>query len=325
MLQDNGVCEKIDQHQQYNNLLKEGFTSGIKKGWSGFIWMLKIVIPISFLTAILAWTGWLNRIDFLIQPAMELLNLPAMAALPLVIGMLSNLYGAIAAMAILPLTKEQMTLIAIFLLIAHNLIQEGIVQAKSGIHPVKATLFRLITAVITVILVSQFFDTTALAPVSAETSVSVSQPFTHMLKNWSLETLYLCIKIFVIIMSILTLLEIMKTMGWINHIVRLLTPVLKILGLRRNVGILWVTATVFGLAYGGAVIVEEAKAGHLTKDELEELHLSIGINHAMIEDPSLFLSLGLSAFWLWVPRLIMAIIAVRLLGLWQLVRKRYNI
>ncbi len=325
MLQDNGVCEKIDQHQQDKNLLKEGFTSGIKKGWSGFIWMLKIVIPVSFLTAILAWTGWLNRIDFLIQPAMELLNLPAMAALPLVIGMLSNLYGAIAAMAILPLTKEQMTLIAIFLLIAHNLIQEGIVQAKSGIHPVKATLFRLITAVITVILVSQFFDTTALAPVSAEASVSVSEPFAHMLKTWSLETLYLCIKIFVIIMSILTLLEIMKTMGWIKHIVRLLTPVLKILGLRRNVGILWVTATVFGLAYGGAVIVEEAKKGHLTKDELEELHLSIGINHAMIEDPSLFLSLGLSAFWLWVPRLIVAIIAVRLLGLWQLVRKRYNI
>jgi len=304
-------------------LLKEGFISGVKKGWSGFIWMLKIVIPVSFLTATLAWSGFLNKIELFIEPAMTLLNLPALAALPLIIGMLSNIYGAIAAMAVLPFTKEQMTLIAIFLLCAHNLIQEGIIQAKSGMHPVKATLFRLTAAVITVTLVAQFLDSGALAPVAAEAPIPISQPFIGMLKGWGFATFYLCIKIFVIIMGILTLLEVMKTLGWIHHIVKLITPVLKILGLRQNVGILWVTATVFGLAYGGAVIVEEVKEGHLTKDELEELHLSIGINHSLVEDPSLFLSLGLSAFWLWIPRLIVAMIAVRLLSAWHMVRKRW--
>ncbi len=285
--------------------------------------MLKIVIPVSFLTATLAWSGFLNKIELFIEPAMTLLNLPALAALPLIIGMLSNIYGAIAAMAVLPFTKEQMTLIAIFLLCAHNLIQEGIIQAKSGMHPVKATLFRLTAAVITVTLVAQFLDSGALAPVAAEAPIPISQPFIGMLKGWGFATFYLCIKIFVIIMGILTLLEVMKTLGWIHHIVKLITPVLKILGLRQNVGILWVTATVFGLAYGGAVIVEEVKEGHLTKDELEELHLSIGINHSLVEDPSLFLSLGLSAFWLWIPRLIVAMIAVRLLSAWHMVRKRW--
>lgn len=284
--------------------------------------MLKIVVPVSLFTAFLAWSGLINRIDFLIQPAMSLFNLPAMAALPLMIGMLSSLYGAIAAMAVLPLTKEQMTLIALFLLIAHNLIQEGIIQARSEIHPVKATLFRLITATITVVLVSPFFDAPTSTPLAVEISSPSSQPFIEMLKSWGIITLYLSIKIFVIIMSILTLLEIVKTMGWINHIVKLLAPVLKILGLRPSVGILWVTAALFGIASGGAVIVEEVKEGNLTEEELEELHLSIGINHAMIEDPSIFLSLGLSAFWLWVPRLAMAIIAVRLLGLWRLLTKR---
>lgn len=316
------MCEQTDQYQRYNNLLKEGFVSGIKKGWSGFIWMLKIIIPVSFLTALLAWSCWLNKIDFFVKPVMTLLNLPAMAALPLIIGMFSNLYGAIAAMSVLTFTNEQMTLIAIFLLIAHNLIQEGIIQARSGMHPMKATLFRLVAAVITVTLVAQFFDATALTTVTSEAPTQVSQPFVYILKSWSFVIFYLCIKIFAIIMSILILLEIMKSLGWINHIVRLLTPVLKILGLRQNVGILWVTAAVFGLSYGGAVIVEEVKDGRLTKDELEDLHLSIGINHSLIEDPSLFLALGLSAFWLWIPRLIMAMIAVRLLNLWHLVRKK---
>ena len=76
------------------------------------------------------------------------------------------------------------------------------------------------------------------------------------------------------------------------------------------------TAVVFGLSYGGAIIVEEAKNGHLNEDELKILHLSIGMNHSIVEDPALFLPLGVHPFWLYVPRLLMAIVTVRLLRLW---------
>ena len=82
-----------------------------------------------------------------------------------------------------------------------------------------------------------------------------------------------------------------------------MAPVLKVLGLGKETGFLWLTAVIFGLTYGAAVIVEEVKEGNLSKDELERLHLSIGINHSMIEDPVLFLSLGLGIFWMCVPRL----------------------
>ena len=82
------------------------------------------------------------------------------------------------------------------------------------------------------------------------------------------------------------------------------------------------TAVIFGLTYGGAVIVEEARQGHISKEELEELQLSIGINHSMVEDPFLFLTFGISAFWLWVPRLITAMAATRLLTLWVSWKKR---
>ena len=102
----------------------------------------------------------------------------------------------------------------------------------------------------------------------------------------------------------------------IQYIGRVLGPFLKTMGLNQVVGILWLTAVVFGIAYGGAVIVEETKERQIKREELEKLHLSIGINHSMIEDPALFLSLGLSAFWLWVPRFFLAIIAVRLLDLY---------
>jgi hypothetical protein len=74
---------------------------------------------------------------------------------------------------------------------------------------------------------------------------------------------------------------------------------------------LWITAVLFGVLYGGAVIIEEAGRAGLSKGELEDLNISIGINHSMVEDPALYLALGLNAFWLWIPRLVTAIVAVQ--------------
>jgi len=306
------------------NKLKYGLKTGITKGWNGFVWMLKILAPISFLTALLEYSGWINKIDFLLEPGMNLLKLPPIAALPLIAGMLTGIYGGIASMVVLPLTNNEMTLIAIFLLTSHNLIQEGIIQGKSGLNPVKATLFRLTASIVTVIIVSLFLESEPAALVEKSAFVSTHPSFLIMLKSWFVATLYLSLKIFAIIMVLMILLETMKIFNMIQHIVKILSPLLKAMGLDNKVGILWLTATVFGIAYGGAVIVEEAKEEHLTKKELERLHLSIGINHSMIEDPALFLSLGLSAFWLWIPRFITAIIAVHLFDLYYKIKIIYK-
>lgn len=271
---------------------------------------------------LLDYSGWINRIYFLLEPAMNLLNLPPMAALPLIVGMLTGIYGGIAAMIMLPFSTEQMTLMAIFLLISHNLIQEGIIQGKSGMNPIKATVFRLTASVVTVIIVAQFFHPEPAASTGAGASFSNAKPLIIMLKTWGIETAYLSVKIFVIILSLMMLLGIMKSFNLIQRIVSALNPLLRIFGLDRSVGILWLTASVFGLAYGAAVIVEEVKEGHLTNEELTKLHLSIGINHSLVEDPSLFLSLGISPFWLWIPRIITAILAVHLMGLWQRIKPR---
>jgi spore maturation protein SpmB len=299
-------------------LLREGLIAGIRKGWTGFVWMIKILLPISLLTALLAWSGWIDRGQFFIQPVMDWLRLPAVAALPLLIGMLTGIYGGIAAMVVLPLNTEQMTLVAIFLLMAHNLIQEGVIQGKSGLNPIKATVFRLICATLTVMVVATFLDIKASAPAAQVASEVVRQPFSLMLWQWLVVSSKLCLKIFFIIMIILITLEVLKKFGWIELIVRMCKPVVRALGLSEKAAILWITAALFGLAYGAAVIVEEANEGHLGKEELEALHLSIGINHSLIEDPTLFLALGLSAFWLWIPRLMTAVVAVRLFSFYHL-------
>ncbi|HNU84592.1 MAG: iron transporter [Deltaproteobacteria bacterium] len=294
----------------------------MKRGWAAFLWMIKIILPISFLTAVLAWTGWLANLDFLLAPLMGFMGLPSMAALPILIGGLTGIYGGIAAMAVLPFTMAEMTLLANFLLICHNLIQEGVVQAKSGLNPVKATLFRISAAVTTVWVMTFFIPTDPFSSAQAGAVAASAQTFDAMACEWAVSMLNLCVKVFFIIMAILTLLEIAKSMGWVMPVVRALSPALKLLGLSEKVGILWMTAVVFGLAYGGAVIVEEARQGHISKEELEELQLSIGINHSMVEDPILFMAFGIGAFWLWVPRIITAMAATRMLTLWVSWRKK---
>ena len=296
---------------------RSSLKDGLAKGWHGYLWILKIIVPISLFTTLLVWSGWINRLDILWAPVMGLMGLPSMAAIPLLVGLLTGIYGAIAAMAPLPLTIDQMTLLAIFLLISHNLLQEGVIQRQSGLSFFKATLVRLIASIVTVVIISRFMAHEPTSGAIADAPVIAQVPFISMFKTWTASMLVLCGKILLIIVTLMIILEIMKSYHIIDRIARVMAPVLKTLGLGKKTGFLWLTAAAFGLTYGAVVIVEEAKAGHLSTDELERLHVSIGINHAMIEDPLLFLSLGLGLFWLIVPRLIAAIVAVQVFALFK--------
>lgn len=305
--------------------LQSGARQGVIKGWKGFVWLLKIILPISFATTLLVHFGLIYKIDFLLTPVMNWLSLPPSAALVLIMGFFTGIYGTVAALSVMPFSMEHMILIAIFTLISHNLIQESIVQGRSGINPFFAAFFRLFMAVMVTFVCAKIIN------VSPETAGSQtmgayseeSKPFVAMLKLWGLGTVELAVQIFCIILPLMVILELAKIFHIIQFITRLVSPVLSVMGLNRSTGMLWLTASVFGLAYGAAVIVEETQTHTFEKEDLTRLHLSIGVNHAMIEDPALFLPLGLPVFWLWIPRLVAAIISAWLYWIFSSARRRY--
>ncbi|TET26666.1 MAG: iron transporter [Dehalococcoidia bacterium] len=294
----------------FRNQAKRAVIAGVKKAGSSFVWICKIIIPVSLLVTLLQWTGWLNQLDFLLNPLMSLLNLPPEAALPIISGMLINIYATLAAVAAIPFTTGQMTLIAIFSLIAHALIMEGVIQHKSGLNAIKATLFRIGAAILTVLIVSLFLGDTSQS-IAVPGSLSVPTPFLEVLKTWAIDIIYLLLKIWGIILAIMILQEFLRSTGWLDSMLRFFRPLIRIFGLSERTTMMWLIANIFGLFYGGAVIVEEARKGTLAKEELEHLHISIGINHSVIEDPLLFAILGLNVFWLWLPRFVMAIVVVQ--------------
>jgi len=305
----------------FRTQLKTGLRTGIKKGWSSFVWICKIIIPISFLAALLQWSGWLSQLDFLLHPLMSLINLPAAAALPIIIAMLVSFYAAIAIMVVLPFTIEQITLIALFITIAHMLIAEGIVQHKAGLNIIKATLVRIGAAILSVLVVSQFFNDTSQS-VTLPASLAVDAAFLEVLKGWAIDTLSLCGRVFIIIMLVMMALYASESLGWLKYLRNFFRPLMKILGLSDRAVTMWVTGAGFGLLYGSAVIMEEAKKETLTKEELEHLHISIGINHSIVEETALFLALGVNPLWLLIPRFVAAIVAVQSLRAVQYLRNK---
>ena len=289
--------------------VKPGIYNGVRKGWGSFVWICKVVIPVSFIVALLQWTGWLDRADFLLSPLMSLINLPAEAALPIFTATVVNFYAAIAIMAVIPFTAEQMTLIALFIMIAHMLIVEGIVQHKSGLNIIKATLVRIVAATLSVLVISQFLGDTSQSVV-VPASLVEHTPFIEVLRSWAIDTAGLSLKILAIIMVVMILQESLRSLGWIKYLLKAFKPFMRFLGLSDQAVMMWVAAAFFGLLYGSAVIIEEAKRGALPKGSLEHLHISIGVNHSVVEEPASFLVLGLNVFWLLIPRFVAAAVAV---------------
>ena len=305
--------------------IKTGIRQGLTKGWKGFVWLLKIILPISFATALLVHFGVIYKLDFLLTPVMTWLSLPASAALVLIIGLFTGIYGTVAALSAMPFAMEHMILIAVFTLISHNLIQESAVQGNSGVNPFFAAFFRMFMSLAVTFVCAKIMGVTPETGgiTSAGQDAVTSEPFFNMLRHWGWGTFKLTVQIFCIIMPLMVILELAKIFKIINFITRMVSPVLSVMGLNRSTGLLWLTASIFGLAYGSAVIVEETQTHAFEKEDLTRLHLSIGVNHAMIEDPALFLALGLPPFWLWIPRLIAAMAATWLYGGFLSARRLY--
>jgi spore maturation protein SpmB len=305
------VTESIDRESPWRAAVR----CGMRKGLSGCFWMLKILVPVSLATALLEYSGWLYEIDPVLAPLMGLIGLPTAAALPIVVGLGAGIYGCIAAMAMLPLSPEQMTIVTVFVLIAHSLPQEALIQAKSGIHFVKSTGIRLLAATLSCLAVAWL-----LQPAHGE-AVAAAIPgaalaFGPFLAKWGLDMARLGLKILAIIVGVMVLIELLKAYELVDRVAVFLSPVLRVMGLHRSAGLLWLTGALFGLVYGAAVIVEQSRELNIDRQEIEKLQLSIGINHAMIEDSLLFLPFVVSPLYAWLPRLAAAIAVVYLMTLW---------
>jgi len=291
--------------QRIASCFKSAMPSAIKTS----LWFLKITIPISLTVTLLYHFGVLNVISELLSPAFGLIGLKGEAALVYISSAFLNVYSAIAVMTSLNFTIREMTILAIMSLIAHNLIVETAVQKKTGSKAWHMVALRIITSVVAAIILNYL-----LPAQMGESSLGVhhiaNPTLKEVLVNWTISSLKLSLKIVVLITLLMILQKILIEFKITVLLSNIFSPVLKVMGLPKSTTLMWIAANLLGLAYGAAIMIDEVESGRITKQDADLLNYHIAISHSNLEDLLLYAAIGVSAWWLLLPRIVLAVVAV---------------
>ena len=116
--------------------------------------------------------------------------------------------------------------------------------------------------------------------------------------------------IFLIILSLMIFMRVLKNTGALDKMNNFLKPSMKFLGMSKNATILPIIGLTLGLAYGGGLIVKEAKSKLISKKDTFLSLSFMDLSHSLIEDTLLTLAIGASIFGILVGRLLFTILVM---------------
>ncbi len=280
----------------------------LKPAFKTIVWILKLMLPITLGVACLNYLGVIEWLSAHLAPAFRFLGLGGDAVIVFLTGALVNIYAAIAVIATLGFDFRSVTILAVMCLIAHNMIIETAIQKKTGASAVYTVVLRLAAALfagamLNLLLPGDLQGTLILDHITpAESPAS----WGAVLAGWARSIGWLSLQMTVFIFSLNILQNILREFGVIDRLTRPLRPLMKIFGLPESVSFLWIVANCVGLAYGGALMINEIERGEIGRRDARLLNAHIGVSHSLLEDTVLFATIGVGVFWLFVPRLVIA-------------------
>lgn len=295
----------------------KAYPPAIKTG----LWLLSITVPVSFVVLLMKLTGLLQGVARLFEPLFSLFGLPGESALVFVTACFLNIYSCIAVIETLGLSGRTVTILALMCLISHNLPVESAVQKKTGTNLFRITAVRLVASFVGAFALNLLLpeDSQQLILNSSNGEIIVNGVWSEI-RTWLVDITYLCVKIMVLVMGLMILQRILEEFRVTHFLSRLLKYPLMILGVPHEAAFLWIVANTLGLAYGAGVIVDHVESGRLSREHANILNYHIGISHSLLEDTCLFLAIGVSVWWITIPRVILAALVVWLKRLSDYIR-----
>jgi hypothetical protein len=289
---------------------KAGF-DGIKGAIGTIIFLLGIVVPISFAVTLLDWLGALSRIARFMEPLMRFVGLPGGAALVFITSACLNIYSAIAVALSMQLDLRSATILAIMCLTAHNLFVETAVMKKTGSSGIKMVFLRIFFAFGAAYAYNLLLpDYLRSIPFSSHIGFSERPDFIAMLVDWGRSTFGLAVKIAIIVFGITIAQRLLEEFKAMELLSRAFAPIMSLFGLPRESSFLWIVINVVGYAYGAGIVEEQVKAGSMKPRGADLFNHHAGMCHSLIEDTILFSAVGIPLFWITVPRLVLAFLIV---------------
>lgn len=284
--------------------IKNALPKALKTSW----WLIKITLPVAFMVFVLEQTGALKVISETLSPLFRFMGLPGESALVLLTSIFTNVYSVVAVMSTLSLGMRETIILAVMCLISHAIIPETIIQKKAGSSATQLVILRLTMSFVAAIILNFILPDFS----EAIKSIAVKQEdsFSKAFQVWGSSMLYLSLKISLIVCGLLILQNILEDFGFIRHLSRLFKPLIVMMGLPESTTLSWLVANLIGLSYGSAILLREVDEKKMNTEEANLLNQHTAISHSQLEDPLLFLPLGLPLLWLIIPRVILGICAV---------------
>lgn len=278
--------------------------------------LYKIMIPIIIAVKILQDLGLIAWLALPLAPVMHLVGLPGEMGLVWATALVNNIYGSMIVFVSLAgqhdLTVAQVTVLGVMILIAHGLPVELQIVRKSGPRMGFQAFLRIGGALALGWALSRMY---AWGGWLQEANVVLwqPQPQSEDLLAWGLGQVSNLAMIFVIITLLSVVMRVFTVIGLTGLCVRLLAPVLRLLGIGAEAGTLTIVGMVMGLAYGGGMIMHEAHSGKVgPKDIFSSLSL-MGLSHSVFEDTLLMIVIGGHVSGLLWARIIFTLVVVALL------------
>lgn len=287
------------------------------------LWLARIMIPASALVFALERSGALAWLARPLEPVMGLLGLPGAAAVALLSSILVNLYAVIAMLPVLGLDVQQLTVLALLCLVAHNFLVELAVMRRTGTPMPRMFVVRLAGGLLVAGITARLIPDSGfwLEPVRTaglsytDTAALALGP---ALRIWAVELGRLMLRVALLVSALVFVSRALQYLGLTDKLGALVAPPLRLMGLPRASAPAWIVANTLGLAYGAAVLAEEAASGRLSPADGDLLNHHLGVSHSLLEDTALFAALGVPGIWLVAPRLALAVVVV-----WERRLERY--
>jgi hypothetical protein len=288
------------------------------------VWvLLKFMIPIIICVKFAEELNILTYLTYPFMPVMDFLGIPPIYAVVWLVAIFNGNYGAFSMILVLfhdyGLTYEQLTVLSLVCLIAHNLFVESAIAYKLGVKTSYIVILRVFTALLLGLIVHYFCTyfsylqedvSNILMQNTGDKQLSLLsiwnladfnvhfQVWQSNIYKWLISQVKVVFYIFAVIFLVFITVQILKDLNIMHAINKHFNIFAKSLRITRSNSMITLICFLIGISYGWGLLNEESSSNNTFKKEQSLKVVSfISIAHGVVEDSMIFIMLG-SNWWI---------------------------
>ncbi|RBP79563.1 hypothetical protein EBI01_15195 [Marinomonas rhizomae] len=290
--------------------------SGLWKEIIDVTWTLyKIMIPMIIVIKVVEEFGGIELLSHWLSPVMSLVGLPSEMGLVWATTLVTNMYAGLVVFMSMDadLTVAQVSILGTLLLLAHSLPVEVAVAKKAGVGIVATLVIRLGGGLLMGWILHHIYQGGNLLNTPAQTVWKHSPTSDPSYIAWAFDQLQSLAMIFLVIAALMTFLRLLKLLGVEKLMAILLKPILSVLGISREATNLTIVGITLGVSFGGGLLINEAKRGHISPRDIFVAMMLLNLLHSLIEDTLLILLIGADFMTIFWGRIVFSVVIVGVL------------